>query len=622
MNRALTNTALAIAVSVSSSAYAQNSQVTQMEPVIVVGGISPVAADEFGRSSTVINKEQIEDQGYASVQEALEAQPGISMNGDSPSNRQIRVRGGEGNHVLVLIDGVRAGSGDNEYYLRGLDVTYVERIEILRGPQAVPYGTDASTGVINIVTRGAGKGWNRGVSAELGGGDRTAGYVSYGDELSEFSVSLYNKNDRGYDYSNDGGERDGIRWSGLASKGSIGLSEQLEFAYTARLAESVYDLDENADGFGGRPSSDNEADYVFDDLSKQSDALERALSTRLNYTSPDGQMSQRLRFDRTANQDSVVSDSSTEIGSYRLQLAMDDRKIPVSSQLWSALVERKEDANAADLQDRVSNSLAVEYQGWLSDGLSMQAGIRRDNNKSFSNATTWNAALSYAATEDVRFHTSVGRAIVNPSFFEFTGGTDAALNNDLEPEENVGVDAGVELFVESIGGSIDVTYFREQLTDEIVAENFSPPVTYSNQSGTSRRQGLEMSFNSHLSDSLTLTGDYTYLDATDPDGGIEIRRPRNELRLSLAWDIPESPANLSGQLRHVRGLYDNQFWTGGTNGARLSDFTVVDLAAGYNLNSAIHVYARLTNLFDQNHKEVWGYASRGRAGNLGVRLKW
>jgi vitamin B12 transporter len=593
-----------------------------MEPVIVVGGISPVAADEFGRSSTVITRQVIDEQRYSSVQEAVEAQAGISLNGDSPSNRQIRIRGGEGNHVLVLVDGVRAGSGDNEYYLRGLDLSYVQRIEVLRGPQAVPYGTDASTGVINIVTRGAGQGWSRGVSGELGEGDQTAGYVSYGDDSSEFSLNAYNKNDDGYDYSNDGGERDGIRWRGLASKGKLDLSDRLEAGYTLRLAESAYDLDENADGFGGRPSSDNEADYVFDDLSKQSEAFERAVSGQMTYTTLKGQIGQRLRFDRTANQDSVTSDSSTEIGSYRLQVAMDDQRIQSSSHLWSLLAERKEDTNKSDLQDRVSDSLAIEYQGWLSDDLSVQAGIRRDENESFSDATTWNTAVNYFVGKGVRLHTSAGRAVVNPSFFEFTGGTDSALNSGLEPEENLGFDIGVEFPSRTINGSVDVTYFREDLSNEIVAENFAVPVSYKNQDGTSRRQGVELSFDSSLSETLTLSGDYTYLDATDPDGSVEIRRPRNELGLRLSWDVPQIAVNVSAQVRHVRGLYDDQFWTGGATGARLPDFTVVDLAADYDLSDSIHVYARVTNLLDEDQKEVWGYASPGRAGVIGMGLTW
>jgi vitamin B12 transporter len=145
MNKAIPLTALALAAGVSTNVYAQTSQTTELEPIIVSGGISPVAADEFGRSNTVITRRDIEDSGYATVQQALEAQPGVSINGTGPNDRQIRIRGGEGNHTLVLIDGVRAASGDNEFVLRGLDTSYIQRIEILRGPQSVPYGTDAAT---------------------------------------------------------------------------------------------------------------------------------------------------------------------------------------------------------------------------------------------------------------------------------------------------------------------------------------------------------------------------------------------------------------------------------------------------------------------------------------------
>ena len=247
MNKASPLTALALAAGVSTNVYAQTSQTTELEPIIVSGGISPVAADEFGRSNTVITRRDIEDSGYATVQQALEAQPGVSINGTGPNDRQIRIRGGEGNHTLVLIDGVRAASGDNEFFLRGLDTSYIQRIEILRGPQSVPYGTDAATGVVNIITREAGEGVGFGASAEFGEGDRQSAYVTRGTENSKLSLSLSNLNDEGYDFSGSGGEKDGTRWESAIAKGAVDLSPSVTAGFSFRIADARYDFDDTDD---------------------------------------------------------------------------------------------------------------------------------------------------------------------------------------------------------------------------------------------------------------------------------------------------------------------------------------------------------------------------------------
>lgn len=618
MNKVITLTALAVAASVSTNLYAQSSEsTTELDPIIVSGGISPVSADEFGRSNTIITREQIEDRGYATVQDALEAQPGVSINGDAPSNRQVRIRGGEGNHTLVLINGVRAAAGDSEYYFRGLDTGYIERIEVLRGPQAVPFGTDASSGVINIITTEAGEGLAYGGSVEFGDGDRENAYLTYGDEHSEFSLSVYNLKDDGFDYSGSGGEKDTTRWQSVTTKGQTQVSDQVSAGFSFRFADAHYRFDDN--DF----AAETEAGYVVDDASKSTAAKERAGSAHLEYRNVDETLAHRLRVDRTTNQNDTVSDSVTEILSYRLQYAADHRSVDSTEQRVSLLVERKEDADSGEVQDRESDSIGLEYNGWLSEALSVQAGVRYDDNEVFSDATSWNIASSYFLDNSWRLHASAGAAVVNPTFFEFTGGGDTALNADLQPEENQGFDVGLEMPVAAINGVIDVTYFQERLTDEIFSDTpFPGPYDYENRAGDSDRRGIELSASASPTASLKLRGSYTYLDAEDSDGDTVIRRPRNELGLGATWQPQGSSTQLSADLRHVRGLYDDQFWVDGKTGARLPDFTVMNFAATQPITSNLELTARMTNAFDEEYSEVWGYATRGRAGFVGLSASW
>ena len=63
----------------------------------------------------MVTAEQIKQRGITSVQDALRAVPGVAVNGSGRSFTQVRIRGGEGNHTLVLIDGIEAAGGGDEY---------------------------------------------------------------------------------------------------------------------------------------------------------------------------------------------------------------------------------------------------------------------------------------------------------------------------------------------------------------------------------------------------------------------------------------------------------------------------------------------------------------------------
>ncbi|MEX0373019.1 TonB-dependent receptor plug domain-containing protein [Spiribacter roseus] len=610
MNKAIPLTALALAAGVSTNVYAQTSQTTELEPIIVSGGISPVAADEFGRSNTVITRRDIEDSGYATVQQALEAQPGVSINGTGPNERQIRIRGGEGNHTLVLIDGVRAASGDNEFFLRGLDTSYIQRIEILRGPQSVPYGTDAATGVVNIITREAGEGVGFGASAEFGEGDRQSAYVTRGTESSKLSLSVSNLNDEGYDFSGSGGEKDGTRWKSLNTKGSLDLTARTTAGFSFRIADARYDFDDI-------DNSANSADgYIVDNPDKQRDLTERAGSVYLNHRTSDETISHRLRVDRTANQtDGFASDTTTDVGQYRVQVALDEARIESSDQLLSLLLERRVDGDESESEDRENDSFGAEYQTWLSDALSVQAGLRYDHNNLFDNSTTWNVASSYFLDNGLRLHASGGKAVVNPSFFEISN------NPEIFPEKNVGFDIGLEIPLYRLDGSVDVTYFKETLKDKI---DFPTPTSFIpiQIDGDSDREGVEITARGRPTENIDIDLAYTYTDATNPDGNVETRRPRNELGIKGTWRLPTIATTLSGNVRYVRGLFDEENWKTDSPVAELPNFTVANIAVNHSITDVVDLTGRVTNLFDEDYQEVWGYATRGRAAFVGVRTSW
>lgn len=613
-------------VAVPAIAIAQDdTAVTDLGEIIISGGFTPVEAQKYGRSVSVLTGQEIEDRGITTVQDALRSIPGLMISGSGNSFTQIRIRGGEANHTLVLIDGIEASGGDSEYILSGLDTANIARIEVLRGPQSVFYGSNASAGVINIITKTGGIGREHGFSVEAGSdGYRASARASSRLERGGLSFSLAHDNDDGYDTSGDGGEKDGIRRNTLQLKGDYLLTERLKLGFNVRRSDESYDIDSTSS------TAPDAASYVVDDPTQVSERDEQLVQLYAELDTLNGRLKHRLSLERTDFDQSfnggTPTETETKAAKYLLSLGLDGARVDRADHLLNAMLEWEEDSSSSNPDfARRTNSIALEYRGSFANGLDLQLGVRHDNNSVFKNATSWTASASYTfADSGVRLHGSAGTGIVNPSYFELfantTFGSTRYLGNaNLQSEENRSFDIGVEVPFLQGRGLVDVTYFDETLTSEI--ESYLVNATtfsYRNQVGDSDRQGIELAASLDATDHLDLRLSYTYLDASNPDGSVETRRPKHELLLSATVDTFNGRGSVTTDIRHVAGNWGSQFF-GAFATAELPDYTTVDVAARYELTENLELTGRITNLFDAEYSDVWGYAKRGRAAYVGVR---
>jgi outer membrane receptor for ferrienterochelin and colicins len=137
----------------------------QLENVVVTGQFQPQSAKNSVYQVRTINKERIQKQGAVNLQTVLNNELNIRFNQDvATGGADITLMGLKGQNVKILIDGLpitgRQGTS-NEININQIDVNSIERIEIVEGPMAVIYGSDALAGVINIITKKAApKKWN------------------------------------------------------------------------------------------------------------------------------------------------------------------------------------------------------------------------------------------------------------------------------------------------------------------------------------------------------------------------------------------------------------------------------------------------------------------------------
>lgn len=600
---------LAAVFGLSSGAQAQ--EIQHLGQLVLSGGLTPIEATRYARSYSVVTAEEIEARGVMTVQDALRSIPGVAVSSGGTNFTQVRLRGGEADHTLVLIDGVPAQGGSGEYTFANLDVTQLERIEVLRGPQSVFYGSGASTGVINLITKKA-SGSGYGGRAEFGNGHLASGYVQHRGAQGGLRLAYTDFRDKGYDFSGTGGEKDYTDRQSLYLDADWAVTEALtlRFGLTAANTEYAYDYTNSS---ALRPE-----DYGIDTPDGLSWREERTARLGFELGQQSDRLIHNLDFSRTESRSkwaeaSPWSESTTETVKLRSTYGFDGA-VEDANHFGLFMLEHYRDGLSNGAIKRHQNAVAFEYRGQFDNGLDLQAGLRHDHDSLFGNFLSWNAGLSYALNDSLRLHGSLGRAYVKPSSYQMEN---KRLGADLRPEENRSIDFG--LAWDDGAFSADVTAFYGALINEITYIGGWPspnPIQYFNEEGKGHQRGIEASGRWQLDPEWDLAMAYTYLKADKPDGSVAVRRPQHEIALSATWTARDARFSGSGTLRHVAGLYDRIEGNGAL--MKMEDFTTLDLAGHYRLNDGVKLTARVSNVFDADHSEVWGYPGQGRTAWLGL----
>ncbi|HEX7656703.1 MAG TPA: TonB-dependent receptor plug domain-containing protein, partial [Sphingomonas sp.] len=250
---------LSTAAIAASPAFAQ--ETPSADDIVVTAAGVPQDAGDVGQAVTVIDRDTIEQRQTVALSDLLATTPGVtvSRSGGLGTLTSLNIRGAEAAQTLVLIDGVRVNdpsSAAGGFDFANLLAGSVERVEVLRGPNAVPWGSEAIGGVINVVTEqptdgfkghaqleGGSFGTAYGSGGIAGGNDRVNGALTAG-WLSTDGISAYDK----------GTERDGYDQVGGTGRLNVALAPGIGLDLRGYYAHSRVDLD-------GYPAPD----YVFAD---------------------------------------------------------------------------------------------------------------------------------------------------------------------------------------------------------------------------------------------------------------------------------------------------------------------------------------------------------------------
>ena len=599
-----------------------------------------------GTATTVITGEQMRDQQVRTPVEALRGIPGVVVGrtGGFAGVSQVRIRGAEGNHTTVLVDGVEANNpGDGEFDFSNLvGGEEISRVEVLRGPQSGLYGSGAIGGVINIVTK-SGKGpLTLTTRAEAGSFNTkdAATVLSGGNDKAWGLIGIQTRKTDGFNISPIGRERDGSQTTSSVMKGGFSPLEGLTFDGFLRHTAKRGNRDEENFSVPGVLVQQTDAPSRF-----SSDLWVGSLEAKLSLFG--GAWVQSVRGERRA----IVNDdlsanpafapfesyeryrANAETYRYTSTLRLDTPGVPQVRHLLTGLIEQKHEGfvqrtyDAID-HERKTRSLVGEVRGEYWNSLFLSGSMRLDDNDVFGEFTTWrtSASLKVPGTP-VRLHSSYGTGVKFATLFEQYGRVPNLFtpNPNLRPEAAKGWDAGVELTMLGGAAVIDATWFDGELKDKIRGINGGS--TVANIVGVSTRQGLELSGRLMPLPGVTIGAGYTWLEALEPSGQAELRRPQNSARVDVGYKFDRERAHVGLAAVYNGSLIDEALRASKpfvfpltAERVMLKDYGLVSATASYKVTPSVEVYARAENVIDQRYQEVYGFQTPGAAVYGGVRI--
>ena len=612
-------------------------------PEITVFGASnvPLEAPRVGSAISVVTAADLARSPARTLPEVLRTLPGmaVSQSGTSGGLTQVRIRGGEARHTLVVIDGIVVNDvGNGDFNFAEFPLTDIERIEVIRGPQSGIYGANAHAGVINIVTK-SGRGLaSPQATVQVEGGSlgtaRGSGSVRGSLGTAYGALTVQGTRTDGYNPSRTGSERDGSNSVTATGRFGVVLSEIFEIDANFRAANRFARYD--GSGFPpGAPFSeliDLPNRGFSDTVQGRVGATLKLLQGRWTHNFAVTGFQQRQRdFDTFG-----LSFSSTgeRIGaSYRNALRFDTPGFLDASHTLVTGVDALRETyryfdtwNSEWIAGRNRQRVGVfgEYLIDLPFGLSLSNAIRHDWNSAYANALTWRVTASQRFASGTRLHASVGRGFTAPSFFQLYGYTPSSFvgNPGLKPESSFGWDAGIEQTF--FGGSLvtDITYYDTRLSNEFTTVYLPGFQTMTANAATStQRNGVELTVTARPVDWLSLTGSYTYFTGQDGNGLLPVRRPNHAASFSATAHMLDNKARLTvsvvhnGRMRDVR--YDPMFTP---NSVYLGSYTLVGAQFSYDVTKKATVFARAENILGQRYEEIWSYRGGPFQAVAGIRM--
>ncbi|HXJ01843.1 MAG TPA: TonB-dependent receptor, partial [Micropepsaceae bacterium] len=615
-------------------AQAQANEVPE-RVVVSASLLGAVPNDLLTSSATVLTPLDLELRQTEIVSDVLRDVPGVAVNrsGAVGAFTQVRIRGAESNHTLVLIDGIKASDPFfGEFDFATLIADDVARVEVLRGEQSALYGSDAIGGVIQYITATGAD--SPGFRARAEGGsfgtfDGSVRYAGVSGKLDYAISGAYQRTD-GTPDSRFGTRNLESDNGAISGKFVYAIAENFRIKAVGRYSATNADVNGQDFNFPPGPTYGFELDgngsyknrALYGLLSTEFEGLEGHWRNAVTIQGVDaernGYGNNFSPADMRTSGDKGMREKATYVTSYDFGTPMLTHKFTGSIDWEREFYQNTDPTGFADTTRRHTDVIGYvgQYDLVFDNRLAFNASGRYDQNYRFENDFTYHVGASYLFDNGLRLHAAAGTGTKAPTIYQlygFSPGPGGFVSNpNLSPEKSQGWETGVEQSFLDGMGMASVTYFHSTLKDQIDTV-FLPPnfdATPVNLTTRSTREGVETAFALRLDRQWRIDATYTYLRALE-NGQPEVRRPDNIASLNVSWRAADDKYGANLTVRYNGDQKDFQFTPSGSTRVNMPAYTLVNLGADYRINDMWQIYGRVENLFDDKYEEVFSFRSPG-----------
>ncbi len=580
---------------------------TTLEDITVVSTNKvPTSIQNTTANITVITASDIKEHGYQTVAQAISTVSGISVShaGGLGQQTSFFVRGADSGKVLVLLDGMRLNdpsTTNGTAQLEFLTTDNIEQIEIIKGGAGNIWGSNASAGVINIITKNAKSGVHGTLGLSYGS------YVTKGTDLSlsykdeKFTAQIISSylDTKGFSakaprpsesdsYTNKNiNMKIGYTWD---------VNNQLKLSYNHVNNDLGYDVTNANDDFS--KINAKQTNIALEYLFKHNNYSAQFFASQGKYdreaTNPFGGIS---TYATKIKELSLIN--TFEYTRNKAIIGFEHKNITGDNQYHSLFF------NSINKVDYTNKAIYLSNAYKISEDTLFETNLRYDNYSKFDNKTTYKIGLKHDNTFIKDFTTSVNYYTSSdvPSAYQYAN---PVLGVTLKPSYTKGYDIGA-----SYKQLLTITYFNNTVKDTIDYDNGASG--YYNVNGTSKFSGLEIESDYTFPTlDLIANANYTHLfDYKKEDGSDLIRRAKDTLNASLAYYINEMHFGVDAL--YVGERFDTDGGFPVASNVPTGNYTLWNLNFSTKIMQNFDLSINAKNIFNKDYQSVYGYATEGRS---------
>jgi vitamin B12 transporter len=625
----LVGAAVLLAMNAAPAQAATPTEAEDLREVIVTARslevTTPLELSRYGYDVEFVGNEQVKRQGFVDVTQALEMLvPGayLTTQAGAFSYVNLSLQGSRTADVLWTVDGVRI---NNRLYngtspADTLPASMIERIEVLKGGQGLLYGTQASAGVINVVTKAFS---DKPDGAVMLGGDSRDGLHANG----YFRGAL--------------GEHQFVAWASKDKTDGYSLYDAYQPGATTR--DRAYDVESYGAKYGFSFTDElrltlqgvhTEAalDYPSPTRTDQNDRNEDIVSGRLDY-SPNEQVKLFLKgylHDWDSHFINDVTDPFAEYWGFKdfgmSAAAQFDLQRGLAYLVGLDFQKYRGRDEVLLIEGLTEKAQAVFAQVRTTDDLSKRARFAaglRFNDTGGSKATVWSASGVYNLTDSLFVEGSLGTSFLLPDAYQLFAidPFDTRGNPDLKPEKSLNFNLAIGGRFESLARPLawQITGWKRRVKNLITDDDTNPPpgfdTVFINSDAKVKMSGLELLLRTSFTDALAVDASYMYSRERNAGSDTQLaNRPKNSGKLGLTWEQPGMPFGASLALKYGGSTYASfQSASNTPTTESYGDDVIANLGVQWYpdpMSRHHRVSLRVENLFDT------GYVTRIRSTRL------